>query len=196
MEHTRTIRIDLNKISQEDCIELLKYKGIEKCIVYYERSQRTKKPHLQGWIKFVGDKEVKNFVHNVLRVWKRQKSLTREEVSCAIVKKETYYSYCAKDKKCVYSVGVTEEERIENEEKSYKKQETYQEMKERVIMEMRRRQEEGVLVLKQDIAERIIEWHVKREKPIYVSTVKGQTLLIWCMIKEEYGRMAREFFSD
>lgn len=122
--HARTLRFDLNKVTKDQVLEFVKEKGdkMTKVILYEEVATVTSKLHLQGWALFGSKSEADNFSKNRLREFKKLYGLQNSETSCATVKKDSYFAYTAKDGKCVYSVGVTDEERIANEEKSFKKE--------------------------------------------------------------------------
>jgi hypothetical protein len=122
--NARTIRFDLTVLSRDQVLEFLRQQGdiVEKMIVYEEEADKTGKLHLQGWILFGSKKQGVNFADNRLRKFKQENGVTPASASCASIKKDSYFAYTAKDGKCVYSVGVSDEERIANEEKSFKKQ--------------------------------------------------------------------------
>ena len=94
----------------------------EKIILYLETGAVTGKAHLQGWIKFRDMEVMRTFVNNVVGYFRKKHELKPSDASCAVIKKDTYFAYTAKDKNCVYSVGVSEDERVANEEASYQKQ--------------------------------------------------------------------------
>lgn len=170
---------------------------VKKCILYHEIADKTSKPHLQGWALFEDERSAVNFQKNRLRLWKKSEKLADASTSCATVRKTSYFAYCAKDKKCVYSVGVTDEERIANEEKSYKK-----EKKESVLdvveLDMASKYAKTGHLFKHEVCEAVIQTYLDSRKPIYQATVKAQTLMIWARVRGSgaAARLARDFFSD
>lgn len=197
----RTLRFDLEHVSQEAVLDMLReQQEIRKVILYHEIADKTGKPHLQGWALFEDERSAVNFQKNRLRLWKQQNKLDAASTSCATVRKTSYFSYCAKDKQCVYSVGVTDEERIANEEKSYKKGKEKESWLDVIAldMEIKYNKRSPPRLSKQEVCEEIIRYYAEQKKPMYQATIKAQTLLVWTRVRGEssYRLLANEFFSD
>lgn len=121
MERTRTLRVDLIHVTQDQVIEFVKSQKWSRAILYHEIADVTGKPHLQGWVQFDTKAIETNFWKHRFPKWCKDMGMPSDDHSCVTVKKDTYFVYTTKDKRCVWSVGVSDEERIANEEKSYKK---------------------------------------------------------------------------
>lgn len=196
----RTLRFDLTLVSQDAVLDMLRQQSeMRKCILYHEIADKTGKPHLQGWALFEDERTAVNFQKNRLRLWKNEKKLSPSSTSCATVRKSSYFSYCAKDGKCVYSVGVTDEERIANEEKSYKKgKQDKESWLDLIAYDMSSVYDKTQKLSKAEVCEAIIRHYAENKKPMYQATIKAQTLMIWSRVRGEssYRRLASEFFSD
>lgn len=186
MDHcANTIRIDLNEVTFDEAMSFVRQSEslYKKAIVYEEVADKTGKLHLQGWILFVSEKDAVNFKKNILRRWKKEHSLTASGASCAIVRKDSYYAYTAKDKKCVYSVGVSEEERIASEEKSYPKRE--RSVVDRVVAAFDKQR--NMSPSKTECAEAVLEIYWMEKKDVFVPTVKAKAINVWLQM---HGRRA------
>lgn len=195
----RTLRFDLTEVSQDAVLDMLREQPeMTKCILYHEIADKTGKPHLQGWALFEDARSAVNFQKNRLRHWKVEKKLASAATSCATVRKTSYFSYCAKDGKCVYSVGVTDEERIANEEKSYKKGKDKESWLDVIALDMATEYAKKGRLSKAKVCEEIIKYYADNKKPMYQATIKAQTLMVWSRTVGEssHRRLAEEFFSD
>jgi len=172
--NARTIRFDLTVLSRDQVLEFLREQGdiVEKLIVYEEKADITGKLHLQGWIKFVSKKAGVNFAENRLRKFKLENKVAPASASCAVIKKDSYFAYTAKDGKCVYSVGVSDEERIENEEKSFKKQ-SRDTIPSRVIALF-----VGKEPTRQEVAFEVIKIYAAEQRLMYAATMTATVNLI------------------
>lgn len=121
----RAFRVDLSEtVSQSLVVDFLKQQQIIKAAIYHEVAQQTKKPHLQGWIVFSGEAELKAF-SNKWTVFKRNYKLDKSKSSVAKFRKgDTAMVYAAKDGQLVWQHGVTDEELKAIAERSYQKGET------------------------------------------------------------------------
>lgn len=199
MESCRTFRFDLKELAEDVVLSWIKEHQeafMEKVLLYKEVSDVEKKDHIQGWIKFKSKQGASNFQKNILRLFKKSHELGITAASCATIKKASYFAYTAKDKQCVYSHNVTEEERKYQEDKSYKKEkkETIIDMVYQEVFMAAPHQQTKVA-----IAEKVIELYIDTKKPINLTYVKAQALVIWGMIhgKEVAARrLAREIFFD
>lgn len=124
----RAFRADLSSTTtQEVVINFLKTQQIVKAAIYYEVAQQTKKPHLQGWMAFSGEQELKAF-SKAWYVFKRANKLDKSNSSVAKFRKgDTAMVYAAKDGNIVWQHGVTTEELEELSKRSYQKGETKKE---------------------------------------------------------------------
>lgn len=202
----RTLRFDLDKVSQEQVVQFLSEHSarMTKVILYKEFGDKTGKPHLQGWALFVNEASAETFRTNVLRRWKKQNSLTGSEASCAVVKKDSYFVYTSKDKNCVYSVGVTDEERVANEALSYpKSKQPHMSMVDKLVAMYENMQR---CPTKKECAIEICKQYLLEKKVMYPSTVKAQALTLWARtrggtLESAAERAARDicgmdFFSE
>lgn len=172
MEHARTLRIDLTAVNQEKVLEWLQGQTFVKAIVYHEIATKTGKPHLQGWVLFGSKREADNFSKNRLRAFKKAHGLENSQTSCATIKKDSYFAYTAKDKNCVWSVGVSDDERIAKEDESYKPNLSV------VDMVVQQFQESGEEPERRKVAAAILTIYRDRKKPMYMHTVRAQTMLV------------------
>lgn len=179
MEHARTLRFDLTVVSQEKVIELLEAQNFSKAIVYHEIATQTGKPHLQGWCLFGSKAEADNFSKNRLRAFKKSHQLENSHTSCATIKKDSYFVYTAKDKNCVWSVGVTDEERIANEEKSHPKGQSLVDI---VVQQFK---DSGEEAYRKTVAKAILTIYRDQKKPMYMHTIRAQTMLALALIGGE-----------
>lgn len=124
-DNHRAFRVDLSEtVSQEIVIDFLKQQQIIKAAIYHEIAQQTKKPHLQGWMAFSGEADVKAFSKK-WTVFKRNHKLDKSKSSVAKFRKgDTAMVYAAKDGNIVWQHGVTDEELEELSKRSYQKGET------------------------------------------------------------------------
>lgn len=179
MENARTLRFDLTSVSQEKVLEFLQAQTFVKAIVYHEIATQTGKPHLQGWCLFGSKAEADNFSKNRLRAFKKSNGLENAATSCATIKKDSYFVYTAKDKNCVWSVNVSDEERIANEEKSHPKRGSVVDM---VVEEFKASGEEPY---RKSVAKAILKIYLDQKKPMYMHTIRAQTLLAIALIGGE-----------
>lgn len=176
----RTLRFDLTAVSQEQVLEFMEAQSalVSKVILYKEEAVKTGKPHLQGWVLFQSDQSATNFCKNRLRLWKQKMGVAKEATSCAVVKKASYFVYTSKDKNCVYSVGVSDEERIAHEEQSYPKQVTQPQggIVDKLVRMFENMQR---CPSKKECLIEVCKTYLLEKKVGYPSTMKAQALTLW-----------------
>lgn len=112
-----TLRLD--KISDTDELTLSKYlEKYMKYLVYFEISQKTKKPHWQGVIEFNDEKEYKAAKVRFTSMFPEHKGSKKSMTS---VKKETYEIYISKDGDMFKCAGWTQQEIEQLQSQSYRK---------------------------------------------------------------------------
>lgn len=112
-----TIRVD--KLSEKDGLTLMKYlENYDKYLVYFEISQKTKKPHWQGVIDFPDMKTQKAAKTRLTTMFPEH---TTGKKSMTSVKKDTYEVYISKDGDLFASAGYTQQEIEAYASKSYSK---------------------------------------------------------------------------
>lgn len=194
-----TFRVDLSEVvTQEVVLDMLRESGVGRCIMYYEEGDKTSKPHLQGWIEFADERERYQFTKSKVKNFRAKYNYVGNCMSCAAVKKDSYFAYTSKDKKCVYSVGVTDVERKANEDRSYKKGSKKESALDVVYYEMAGQFERTGHLSKTDVCEAIIRTYREASKPMYAATIKAQTLMIWAKVRGSVADrlLANEFFSN
>ncbi|AYP28812.1 MAG: replication protein [Cressdnaviricota sp.] len=177
----RTIRFDLTVLSRDRVLEFLQQQDdiVEKIIVYEEIADKTGKLHIQGWMKFGSKKQGVNFADNRLRKFKLDNGVAPASASCAAIKKDTYFAYTAKDGKCVYSFGVSEDERIAHEEKSFKKQ-SRDTIPGRVIAMF-----EGQVPTRSQVARALTQIYGDEDRLMYAATMSATVNLIMFKLDPE-----------
>lgn len=98
MARQLTFRVDVVEgVTRESVVEFVSSNSTSHCVCY-EISEKTKKPHYQGWIwTDVTEQTMKN---RIKKKWPavagKQRGRSSGKYSCAPVRKSTYEAYCLK----------------------------------------------------------------------------------------------------